>query len=457
MQKPVAQPPMPLRAVEKLPASLDGQLPSPPAARPARRRRPFIYDTMLMSLCYSLGMGSLFVSVSVVSLVVAERVNPGLALVPPAVQKLVATFIAYPGARHRDRMGFTIAAACGCLGYLIAASAVVFVDGGMASFLLLCFGYCVSGVSDPFTQFLRFASSDIAPTKSKPTAISYVIAGGALAAFLGPELANATVDSIPGSRYSGAYLSASLLLLAMALILCALIDYTPDAADKKVPSSNEPETPSRQEAATQASGDKAAARTLRSIMMEPTFLLAVSTAATLQLTMISLMQIIPITMDRSGFELFHSVKVIQGHILGMYLPSFFTGGLIDRLGKHAMMLTGTTLNLIAALCLLIDTSNFWSYFVCLTAIGVGWNWGFVSATALLTEHTDSYSKADKARARGSNDLSVQLLGTVGTAATGFAAEAFGWPALAVINAALIAMVLALILYIMCRENGARWQ
>ena len=369
---------LPLSKVEKsLAADLDAADPPAALAPPSpisatKTRRPFLYDTLLMSLCFALGMGSMFLSVSVVSLVVAEQVRPGLALVPPALQKLMATATAYPGARHKDRRGFTVAALVGSMGYLVAMSAVLFVEGA-ASFAVLCVGYLLAGVSDPFVQFLRFASSDVAPTKFKPKAISYVIAGGTLAAILGPELAHATVDAIPEKLYAGAYLAASVLLLVQALILAFAIDYTPDNTDEANTEPSEAAAPEQQEVGT--TPKEVDERTLWSVVSGSTFVLAATTAAILQLTMIALMQIIPITMKNEGFELRHSVRVIQGHILGMYIPSFFTGSLINTFGKRPMMFAGTALNLLAAGCLLSDTTNFWPFFVCLTAIGVGWNWG----------------------------------------------------------------------------------
>merc|ERR1712205_144329 len=223
--------------------------------------------TLLMSLCYALG-GSQFVSVSVVSLVVAEQVSPGLALIPPALQKTMATATAYPGARHKDRRGFTTAALTGSLGYLVAMFAVLFVEGS-ASFGVLCVGYLLGGVSDPFVQFLRFASSDVAPMKFKPKAISYVIAGGTLAAILGPELAHATVDAIPEKLYAGAYLTASILLLVQALILAFAIDYAPDKTDEAGTKQSEAAAPEQQEAGTKPK--RVAEKTLRSIVSGSTF------------------------------------------------------------------------------------------------------------------------------------------------------------------------------------------
>jgi len=128
----------------------------------------------------------------------------------------------------------------------------------------------------------------------------------------------------------------------------------------------------------------------------------------------------------------------------MYLPSFFTGSLIGRFGTTPLMAAGLSLNAVAALCLLSDTASFWSYFVCLTTIGVGWNWGYVSATAALVESTSAYTREEQSQVKGFNDLCIQLLGAVGTLLTGFAVSAWGWAALVWICAALLLVQLGVI-------------
>merc|ERR1712061_356396 len=104
---------------------------------------------------------------------------------------------------------------------------------------------------------------------------------------------------------------------------------------------------------------------------------------------------------------------------------------------------GLLINLAAAVCLLIDTSSFWGYMVCLTVIGVGWNWGFVGATSVLDKATSAYSAADQAKAKGFNDFCIQLLGALGTGCTGFLAAGFGWQWLVAINASLLGFQLLL--------------
>jgi hypothetical protein len=143
-----------------------------------RATRHAAWDVGLLAICFCLGMGALFSSVTVIALVVRDRVNPGLALVPPALQKLFTTMAAYPGARHRNKRGFITASLIGSAGYAVAAVAVAAIDDPATSFCLLCVGYCIAGLNDPFVQFTRFTAAEISPKAFKARAISYVVAGG---------------------------------------------------------------------------------------------------------------------------------------------------------------------------------------------------------------------------------------------------------------------------------------
>ena len=350
-------------------------------------RRDARWDVLLLALCHCLGMGALFSSVSVVALVMRERAGAGLALLPMALQKLVQTAAVYPCARHRNRRGYLAASLVGSTGYAVAAVGVSLVDGGYAastSAAVVCVGYCVSGLSDPFTQFLRFTAGEISPPGFRARAISYVVAGGALAAVIGPELSNTMVDAVPGSKYAGSYAGAAALLLLQGAVVTA-VDFSPpddgdgasagegmgagaDAGGSPVPlgalSQSLESGGSRGGSSGGSSGDAGsggagrgdaeggcggdqegleaksaaearvqppppplppdaapaprAARTLWQMIAEPQFGTLASTAAVLQLTMISLMQICPLVMtetrDGGGapvFELWHAVRVIQ--------------------------------------------------------------------------------------------------------------------------------------------------
>lgn len=182
-------------------------------------------DVILLAVCYCCGMGALFSSVSVVSLVVAERVSPSFALIPPALQKAVQIPMAFLGAGHKTKFGFASASLVGAIGYAVAASAVAFISEPTLSFVTICMAYCLAGTSDPFVQLMRFAAAEISPEAFKPRAISYVLAGGSLAALLGPGLATLLVEFVPGRRYAGSYLgAAALLFIQTCAVLC--VDFT---------------------------------------------------------------------------------------------------------------------------------------------------------------------------------------------------------------------------------------
>lgn len=196
-------------------------------------------------------------------------------------------------------------------------------------------------------------------------------------------------------------------------------------------------------------------RSQSAILCSTGFVLVSTTAAIVQLTMISPMQILPLAMEGNGFGLDYSARVIQAHILGMYVPSFCTGHLVGIFGKRRLMLMGVMVNLVAMVSLLIDPSEFGIYLGSLTVIGVGWNWGFVGATSLLAEMIQEHPRPARAAAEGVNDLVVQLVGAIGTAATGFAVAGLGWKPLVGVNAALLAAQVVVVLVLGVCHGGGR--
>lgn len=118
---------------------------------------------------------------------------------------------------------------------------------------------------------------------------------------------------------------------------------------------------------------------------------------------------------------------------------------MSKFGKYRMMLYGILVSFVSSSCLLLDVSSFWGYFICLTLIGVGWNWGYVSASSLLTEATDTYSDAGQAKAKGFNDFCVQFLSAVGTVGTGVAVASLGWASLVAVSVVLLAVQLLIVI------------
>jgi MFS family permease len=195
---------------------------------------------------------------------------------------------------------------------------------------------------------------------------------------------------------------------------------------------------------------KDSGRPLAEIAAQPAFVVAVLSAAFSYGVMNLLMTATPLAMGVCGHPYAAAATVISSHVVGMFLPSFVTGSLIRRFGVLNMMLLGVLVNLacIGVALAGVEVANFWWSLVLL---GVGWNFLFIGATALLTE---TYHTAEKAKAQGANDLFIFLTMATSSFSSGMILETNGWQTL---NYAAIPFVLAMgvaVLWLMTKRRGA---
>jgi MFS family permease len=318
------------------------------------------------------------------------------------------------------RAGFTFGACIGIVGALICVVAL-----SMANFWLFCLGATVFGVYNAFGQYYRFAAADVATHDFKAKAISYVLAGGLVGGIIGPSLSRFTVDLLP-TTYLAAYLTLIGFLVLVIVVLRFLEIPPPTAAEAK------------------DSG-----RPLAEIAAQPAFVVAVLSAAFSYGVMNLLMTATPLAMGVCGHPYAAAATVISSHVVGMFLPSFVTGSLIKRFGVLNMMLVGVLVNLVCIGVALagVEVANFWWSLVLL---GVGWNFLYIGATALLTE---TYHTAEKAKAQGANDLFIFLTMATSSFSSGMILEANGWQTL---NYAAIPFVLAMgvaVLWLATKRRG----
>ena len=318
------------------------------------------------------------------------------------------------------RAGFTFGACIGIVGALICVVAL-----SMANFWLFCLGATVFGVYNAFGQYYRFAAADVATHDFKAKAISYVLAGGLVGGIIGPSLSRFTVDLLP-TTYLAAYLTLIGFLVLVIVVLRFLEIPPPTAAEAK------------------DSG-----RPLAEIAAQPAFVVAVLSAAFSYGVMNLLMTATPLAMGVCGHPYAAAATVISSHVVGMFLPSFVTGSLIRRFGVLNMMLLGVLVNLVCIGVALagVEVANFWWSLVLL---GVGWNFLFIGATALLTE---TYHTAEKAKAQGANDLFIFLTMATSSFSSGMILETNGWQTL---NYAAIPFVLAMgvaVLWLATKRRG----
>jgi len=341
------------------------------------------------------GTSLLVASSAIVGLALAG--HKSLATMPLALLFLAQMATTIPAslymARVGRRLGFMTSAMFGLAGAAVATGGVI-----KADFSMFCFGTTLIGVFNGFGQYYRFTAAEVAPEDWRSRAISYVLAGGVIAAFAGPNLAN-WLRHLLSAEFAGSYASLiGLYLLAFGI-----------ASLMRIPNSGS--------ASRSQSG-----RPLKVIACQPAYLVAVASAMVGYGVMNFIMIATPLAMKCCDHAFSDTAFVIQWHIFGMFVPSFFTGHLIRRFGIANIMLTGI---LLLGLCVWINfagttVTHFWS---ALVLLGIGWNFLFVGATTLLTE---TYSPNEKAKAQALNDFIVFGTVTITSFSSGAVQHAFGW-------------------------------
>ncbi|NKB66222.1 MAG: MFS transporter [Candidatus Latescibacteria bacterium] len=366
---------------------------------PIRTQRHTIF---LLALCEALTRTSTIVVLATMALTGrALAPHPGLATLPLALVPITTMLTTVPAAhwmqRRGRRAGFALGAALGALGGFICAVAVI-----KQLFFLLCLGALFLGMVNGFATYYRFAAAEVAAPDYRSRAISLVMGGGVIAAFTGSNLANWSSGWIDQALFAGSFFSlAAVHLLVIGVLRLAALPQP------------------QNEAQTQPS------RSLATLALQPNFILALVGAVCSYGVMSLLMNATPLSMQRHHHPFADTTWVIQWHVLGMYVPSFFTGHLIGRFGETRIMLAGV-LVILTAVAVNTGGVELMYYWAGLTLLGLGWNFLFVGATSLLTT---TYEPWEKAKVQSTNDFLV--FGAMALV-TGLAAplEAhFGWSAL----------------------------
>lgn len=343
--------------------------------------------------------------------------SPALATLPVAVMVTGVAFFTVPAAlimkgigRKGGFMASSLTAAAGsALGiYAIAKG----------SFLLFCLTAFFIGANLAFVQQYRFAAAESVEGKAVGRAVSYVLLGGIAAAFLGPELAKMTRGLLPYGLYSGSFAALTCLYVLCTAVLGLY---------------REPPPPGKE-----GQGEE---RPLGEVVRQPLYLAAVMAGLTAFGVMSFIMTATPVSMHViDDFSIDETAWVIQSHVMAMYIPSLFTGGLVDRFGLTRIMTAGTLLMAACTAVALVDR-HFMHYWTGLVLLGVGWNFLFVGGTTLLTR---TYRPAERFRAQAVNDFVVFGFQAFASLTAGTVIFRAGWEALNALSLPLLGVMLAVI-------------
>jgi hypothetical protein len=328
-----------------------------------------------------------------------------LATAPVTAMILGVAITTIPAAMVMQRVGrragsimgtFTAMAGAGLGAYAIA----------MDNFWLFVIAMIPIGSNQAFIQQYRFAAIESVDSAAAPRAVSTIMLGAIVAAFVGPEVGIRAAHALPESVYAGSFIGLGALYLCSAIILTQLrVQATPVVG----------------------SSAQGGARPLTNVLFQSITITALLGAAIGYGVMTLLMTATPISMHvHNGFSLGETKGVIQAHVMAMFLPSLFTGRLVARFGEKPMLLAGIILNILAVIAA-VHGQTLVHFTIALVLLGVGWNLLYLASTTLLSK---SYRGAERYRIQAANDFAVFGFQAFASLSAGFLIVLVGWEHLA---------------------------
>jgi MFS family permease len=352
--------------------------------------------------------------------IVGAQIAPSIdwATLPIAIQIAGIAFATIPASYLMSKIGRKAGFLAGTA---LAIFATLFAAWGIyqESFTLFCIASFLIGNYIAFLQQFRFAVAESVPSEQIPKCLSFLMLSGIVAALLGPEVARrfSVVEGLPD--YVGSFLGLAAMLTVSFLILLTFYKNT----------------------TFEQQDQSSAVRPLGQIFRQPTLILAIASAAVGYSVMSLIMTATPLSMhEMDHHSLNDTTRVIQGHILAMYVPSFFSGFLISGLGVKRIIQAGFALMII---CIFIGWGqpDFINYWGTLIFLGVGWNFLFLGGTTLLTQ---SYHTSERFKVQAVNDFLVFGLQAIGSLSAGILLASIGWSGVMVFALPLLLLLVPVI-------------
>ena len=355
-------------------------------------------NTLILSVAQGLSITTTSINMINTGLVGAMlATNPSYSTIPLSLQFLTIALTLIPVSLLMGKFGrrsmFLFGSLAAFIGCLIIAFSII-----DKSFYLFILGSILLGFSQANQQFYRYAAADNVSNNLKSKAISLVLAGGVIAAVVGPEVSRYSFDLFPDYIYLATYLLAASIQIINFTILIFIKIKKPEVTAKKL-------------------------RPLKDILMQKTLIIAILAAAVGYSLMSFIMTATPlqiVNICKLGNSA--SSTVIQWHIIAMFAPSFFTGSIISRFGNRKVMLVGIILYAFSIFFgILGDTVlNFWiALFLC----GLGWNFLYVGGSDIIAK---SALPEERAKVQGVTDFIIFVFVAMGSFLAGYLHSNLGW-------------------------------
>ena len=355
-------------------------------------------NTLILSVAQGLSITTTSINMINTGLVGAMlATNPSYSTIPLSLQFLTIALTLIPVSLLMGKFGrrsmFLLGSLAAFIGCLIIAFSII-----DKSFYLFIVGSILLGFSQANQQFYRYAAADNVSNNLKSKAISLVLAGGVIAAVVGPEVSRYSFDLFPDYIYLATYLLAASIQIINFTILIFIKIKKPEVTAKKI-------------------------RPLKDILIQKTLIIAILAAAVGYSLMSFIMTATPlqiVNICKLGNSA--SSTVIQWHIIAMFAPSFFTGSIISRFGNRKVMLVGIILYAFSVFFgILGDTVlNFWiALFLC----GLGWNFLYVGGSDIIAK---SALPEERAKVQGVTDFIIFVFVAMGSFLAGYLHSNLGW-------------------------------
>jgi MFS family permease len=375
--------------------------------------RNTIFRLAIAQALYSCCIITVFATGGLVGLNIAP--SPALSTLPITTFVFGAMVATIPVSLLMQRLGrvpvFQMGAGISIVGALISVWAIM-----TANFALFCFGTALQGVFQATAGFYRFAAAEASDDSSKSIAISWVLTGGVVAAVAGTLISNYTSDLFAPYTFAGSY-AAAIVLAVANLVVVSTLNIPKPVVDV-------------------AHG---VARSWVELLQQRKLIVAMAAAMISYALMNLLMTAAPVAMIGCGFTKSDASWVIQWHVLAMFVPSFFTGQLIKRFGAAQITGAGLVILMLSAAVGIHDIT-FGHFAVSLILLGLGWNFGFIGGTTMLT---DCYRPSERGKVQAANDFGISFLMLIASSSSGQLLVWFGWDfvAWALLPPATIALAL----------------
>ncbi|MCC6177173.1 MAG: MFS transporter [Chloroflexi bacterium] len=392
----------------------------------ARTRWRLLATLLAAQVCGTTGHS---ISLAVLSIVAADLTGTNTwSGVPIAVAALGAAFGNLPLARVMGRFGRRPGLVLG-YGVAILGSMISMAGIALRSFPLLLVGMVLFGIGNTSNLLSRYAASDVTTLVQRGRAIGLIVAGGAIGSIVGPNLlapAERAAAPLGLPTISSPFLIAVLGFGLAAVLLELLLRPDPSTIAQRLHAASIGSV-------TTDSSDRI--ESLSAILRRPTVRIALAALMTSQLVMIGTTAISPVYLRDEGHNVHTIGLAVSAHLAGMFAVSPLTGWLCDRIGRQLVIVSGAFLLVLAVvLAALAPGSNGELVTLALFLNGVGWNFGFVGGSALLT---DALSRAERTSVQGWADLVTGLMGALGSALGGMVLQAWGFPILNTLGALLV--------------------